>query len=49
MVICKVSCPAYANCKERKPHQRCVYDLGIFNGEEDKDDDCEDIIEKITY
>ena len=47
MVICKVSCPIYNTCKEREPHQRCIYDLGMFNGEEDKDDD--DFVDKITY
>ena len=47
MIICKISCPAYNGCKERQPYQRCVYDLGIFNGEEDKDND--DFIEKLMY
>lgn len=50
MVICKVSCPAYGTCKERNPHQRCIFDLGLFNGEEDKfDNDKSDIIEKMMY
>jgi hypothetical protein len=49
MVICKISCPAYNSCKERQPHQRCIYDLGMFNGEEDKFDDIDDIIDKFTY
>ncbi len=48
MVICKVSCPIYNTCKEREPHQRCVYDLGLFNGEEDKFDD-DDFIERMMY
>jgi hypothetical protein len=47
MVICKVSCPAYNSCKERQPNQRCIYDLGIFNGEEDKDR--EYFLDKMTY
>jgi hypothetical protein len=49
MVICKISCPAYNSCKERQPHQRCIYDLGMFNGEEDKFDDIDDIIDRFTY
>ena len=49
MVICKISCPAYNSCKERQPHQRCIYDLGMFNGEEDKFDDIDDIIDEFTY
>ena len=46
MVICKISCPAYRNCKDRELNQRCVYDLGLFNGEDDKEDDP---IEKLMY
>ena len=50
MIICKVSCSVYNTCKERNLNQRCVFDLGLFNGEEDKfDNDESDIIEKMTY
>ena len=49
MVICKISCPAYSSCKERQLNQRCVYDLGMFNGEEDKFDDNDDMLDRFTY
>ena len=48
MVICKISCPVYGNCKEHQLSQRCVYDLGIFNSEEDKYNG-DDYIDKMTY
>lgn len=50
MVICKVSCSIFRSCKDRNPNQRCIFDLGLFNSEEDKfDNDKGDLLEKIMY
>ena len=48
MVICKVSCPCFNTCRDREPFQRCIYDLGMFNDEEDKND-IEELLERRTY
>lgn len=48
MSVCKVSCPEYNNCKEQNLYQHCIYDLGMFNSKEDKDNS-NDFIEKTTY
>ena len=46
MITCKVSCPLYANCKDRAEWKRCIYDYGI---KKEHDDDHDEFLERMTY
>jgi hypothetical protein len=39
MVKCDERCQLYSRCNVRYPNiQQCVYDMGIYNEDENKDD-----------
>lgn len=45
MVICSMKCALWGTCKEREIKQKCIYDLGIPEAEDEGDD----FIERLTY
>ena len=46
MIKCDEHCQLYNRCNVRYPNiQQCVFDMGIYNGEDDKDE----FLERRTY
>jgi hypothetical protein len=45
MILCNEKCQLYNRCDCKELRQQCVFDMGIFVKEGEKDD----FLEKITY
>ena len=45
MISCNEKCKIYTTCEAKNLRKRCIYDMGIYVKEEDKDE----FLEKLTY